>query len=365
MVETVLKKVKKTRLNVAKYPTGLDDKVKDFEYKVLLQNQRSGKPRVVGIVGLGGVGKTTLAKELFKRKSSHYSTSCFLFDVRENAGKNSLIFLQRKLLKSLTGLDKPIDSIDEGIETIKQHLSSCHALIILDDVDHVDQVDALVPDQTGLCSDSLVLITSRDNDVLTSSGVEQSSIYKLTGLNQQYSRELFCSHAFSRPYPLLGFESLVNRFLEACDGLPLSLKVFGALLCGKNDTSYWEDQLDSLQQILPTEIMQRLAISYEALDIEDQQIFLDIACFFIGKNRDMAIRLWKGSGWKGLLGFQNLQHKCLVDLDSENNVHMHDHLRDLGRVVAEASLPRRLWRCTNNIEDLLQSSVSSQSPNHV
>jgi hypothetical protein len=173
--------------------------------------------------------------------------------------------LQKKLLKSLTGSDNPINSVDEGIGMLRKHLSSTNALVIIDDVDHVDQVYALLPHQTVLHSDSLILITSRNKDVLISSGVEESSIYNLTGLTTQHSLELFCLHSFNQPHPLPEFESLVNKFLEACGGLPLSLKVFGALLNGK-DTSYWEDQLNKLGRILPNEIKQRLQISYDALD---------------------------------------------------------------------------------------------------
>eukprot|EP00253_Pinus_taeda_P011449 PITA_11449 len=315
VVERVLKLVKKQRFNVAEYPMDLDKKVKELESIVVSQGQQSGKPRVVGIVGFGGIGKTTLAEEFFNKRSSNYRKSYFFSDIRENAARSYLRSLQKKILLGLTQLDLRIESVGEGIEVLKEQLSSFHALIILDDVDNVNQLEVLLPIQNVLHSDSLILITSRDRDVLRRSGIEHSSIYNLTGLNTQHSTDLFCLHAFRQPHGLQGFEYLVEKFVEACDGLPLSLKMFGALLYGKNDKSYWQYQLDKLQ--VPTEIQQRLKISYDSLNREEQQIFLDIACFFIGEDRDMAIRIWDGSGWNGLWGFQSIQNKCLVELTSE------------------------------------------------
>jgi hypothetical protein len=361
LVQRILKEVPKPPLFVAKYKIGLQEKLDDFERTVLSQLEGQGQlqAKVVGIVGSGGIGKSTLAKEFFNTKRSNYNCSSFLFDVRENADKKSINTLQSKLIKDLIGRDISIERWEEGIGILEGNLKSFHALIVLDDVDHRDQLDAFLRIKFVLDPKSLILVTSRDKHVLRSVWIVESSIYHLKGLDRPNSLELFCWHSFFQPHPPPEFVDLVDRFVKACDGLPLSLQVFGALLCQENDRSYWEEQLNGLQK-LPADIQLRLKISYDSLDPEEQQIFLDIACFSIGENKDKWIRIWRGSGWKGSAGFRNLENKCLVEVNSQKKIRMHHHLKDLGREIAkEESMPRRLWSATiNDVYDLLEQSSS-------
>lgn len=138
VVEEVLKVVPKLPLHVANYPTGLANKVADFKKKVLLQKHESAEARVVGIVGLGGVGKTTLAKEFFNSERTKYRRSSFLSDVREKHHGGSLDTLQGQLIKDLNQLDLQINNTAKGISLIKRHLSGSNALMVVDDVDHID-----------------------------------------------------------------------------------------------------------------------------------------------------------------------------------------------------------------------------------
>lgn len=174
----------------------------------------------------------------------------------------------------------------------------------------------------------------------------------MPGLNLSHARQLFCWHAFLQPSAPAEFETIVQDFLRACDGLPLSLKVLGAQLYGIKSKDYWKSQLDKISRILPGDIKKRLQVSYDSLDEEEREMFLDVACFLIGETKSTAIALWDGMDLSGLHGLQTLVNKCLVELVyedrvsnifKEDNIRMHDHLRDMGKEIAGTQSSYRLW----------------------
>lgn len=261
--------------------------------------------------------------------------SYFFYDVNETARRSfSLHNLLSKLLQGLTHLDLQVEGVDEGINLFTEHVSSFPSLVILDNVVHWRQLHALLSVLSVLHSGSLILITCREEEVLKCPGVQEPSIYKLNCLDTEDSRELFCTHAFGKPRPQKRFQNLADKFLRACNGLPLTLKVFGALLRRK-DKSSWREQFNKLRQISPDHIEKRLQLCYDDLYEEEKMIFLHIACCCIGEKRDLAVGLWDASGSGGLSVFKNLQKRCLVDVDSEDCLFMHEYLRELGRSIAD------------------------------
>eukprot|EP01018_Ginkgo_biloba_P021916 Gb_35242 [translate_table: standard] len=340
IINSVIKEVKRVPLEVAEHPVGVDKIVHDFNCQLQSKNVN-----IAGIVGIGGCGKTTLAKEIYNRKRALFKASSFLYDVREASARNDLKTLQSKLLNDLVHIDCKINTTSEGKDILRDRLRNRSGfLLVLDDIDHEDQLDAFVAKDMGMTGGkNLMLVTTRDKSVLRRSGI--SMIFEVKGLNAKHARELFCWHAFLQPHPAVGFGDLVEDFLKSANGLPLSLKVLGGHLYGRYEKSYWETELKKISRILPRDIRQRLKISYDALEEEEKQIFLDIACFFIGEDKNKAIFIWEGSGWSGLHGFETLEYKCLVEVDDNNCLRMHDHLRDLGRdIAADESHFSRLWR---------------------
>ncbi|XP_059064017.1 disease resistance protein RUN1 isoform X2 [Cryptomeria japonica] len=341
IVNCVLNLIRKVPFEVAKHPVGLNATVEDFEKTTLQSTRVDQSVQIVGIWGMGGSGKTTLAKDLYNRRYSSLERSSFLFDVRDAASKGLLHNKQIKLLDDLGIKDETLDNIEQGKGILARRLRSARVFIVLDDVDHISQLDALLPPRGSLGWGSLIIVTTREREVLTCWGI--SCIYKMRALNEIHAKQLFCWHAFLRPCPVEGFEKLVEKFVKVCDGLPLSLRVFGAQLYGKSNKDYWESQLQKIVRILPADVKNRLKVSYDALDYEEKEAFLDAACFFIGEEKSLAIEVWEGSKWSGLCSLETLVNRCLLEVDEMDCIKMHDHFRDLGREISSQQSPYRLW----------------------
>ncbi|GLJ34279.1 hypothetical protein SUGI_0688910 [Cryptomeria japonica] len=235
---------RKRELDDVEYLVELDGTIKSFERSTLQKNVN-----IVGIVGMGGCGKTTLANEIFRRQRSRFSGSSFLLDVSKAAKENGLYMLQKQVLDDLLGhIDAlTIDSINEGKIILAHQLKNRRVLIVLDSIDNVYQLDALLPERNILGSGSLVIVTTRDVGVLKSYGI--CSVYMMKGLDSLHAKKLFCLHAFSQRHKISEIDYLDEKLSSACGGQPLSLQVLGGLH-GRESKDVWSARLDKIRDVL-------------------------------------------------------------------------------------------------------------------
>ncbi|TYK18302.1 disease resistance protein RPP4-like [Cucumis melo var. makuwa] len=148
-----------TLLYVAKYPVEIDSKL---EYMKLRSHNLFGKSNkfhywtqheyefdigvyLVGIYVIGGIGKTTLAKALYNKIASQFEGCCFLSNVKEASKQfDGLAQLQESLLYEIITVDLKVVNLDRGINIMRNRLRSKKVLIVLDDVDKLKQLEALV-----------------------------------------------------------------------------------------------------------------------------------------------------------------------------------------------------------------------------
>ncbi|KAH9330424.1 hypothetical protein KI387_002532, partial [Taxus chinensis] len=157
---------------------------------------------------MGGSGKTTLAKEIYNRKFLSMDRSSFVFNVRDAEAKCVLHKKQRRLLEDPGVKGVSFDDTEQGKAILASRLISVSVLIVLDDVDHTDQMDALLPAKDILGRGSLVIVTTTDKKVLQSRDI--SSVYEMKKLDPLHAKQRFCSKDVE--YLNLGREYLNQLF---------------------------------------------------------------------------------------------------------------------------------------------------------
>ncbi|XP_030518044.2 disease resistance protein RPV1-like [Rhodamnia argentea] len=337
IVTKVLSELKKAYLVVTDSLVGVDHSVKEILGMI---GTNMDDVKIVGIHGMGGIGKTTLAKVVYNKLSRDFAHCCYLDDVRDTSNLKGIVHLQNRLISNLSGqAHPPVDCVDEGIRMIEERFSSLEALILLDDVDENSQLSALLGRCCCFGPGTLILITTRNEIVLRKFDVKL--IYPVGEMDLKRSLQLFSKHAFRRDHPPLEKLEQSREIVKIAQGLPLVLEVMGSALslCAQRE-DIWNEYLEKWKKGRIEAIQSKLMISYEALDPCQKQIFLDIAYLFIGYDKNTAMYLWEDCELFPAHGLEVLQMMSLIKIEKDNKLWMHDHLKDLGREIAQNS---RLW----------------------
>ncbi|XP_031116704.1 TMV resistance protein N-like [Ipomoea triloba] len=326
-------------MDLAKYPVGIDSRVKDIEN--LLQCQTNDGVKMIGIFGTGGVGKTNLAKTIYNMNYLRFEGSSFIANVRSEASGGRLARLQEKLVcETLKRKIHEIDNVDRGITLIKRILPSKKVLIVLDDIDHRNQLNSLAGQRDWFGSGSIIIITTRDVHLL--SNLRAHEKYEVNMLSFDESLQLLSWHAFGVPVPLEEYSELSKTIASYTKGLPLALEVIGSHLQGKS-VQEWRDDVEKLKKIPHGDVQEILKISYDALDDDTQYIFLDIACFFIGDDKNKITILEACDFFPGS-GIKTLADRCLLTINKDEKFEMHDLVRDMGREIVRKESPKELGK---------------------
>uniref|UniRef100_A0A6N2MZI6 TIR domain-containing protein n=1 Tax=Salix viminalis TaxID=40686 RepID=A0A6N2MZI6_SALVM len=277
VVNDVACKLGNKTLHVAKHPEGISSKVQGVIS--LLRGARNNFG-IVGIYGIAGIGKTTIAKVVFNNLYFGFEGSSFHSGVKEISDKSTgLVELQECLLHDIL---KPnvwkINNVYEGMNLIKERLHHKNVLVVFDDVDKREQLEALMERDVGLVMEG--------------------------------------------NHPAKDYEELLEKVVDYCQGLPLALKILVSHLSIR-DKAGWEIDIAHWQNIPHDDIQ-------ESLD----EVFLDIACFFVGKDKDyVADIVGARYGCHPEVAFRALIGRSLIRIDTKNRLWMHDIVRNMGREI--------------------------------
>nr|XP_043626694.1 disease resistance protein RUN1-like [Erigeron canadensis] len=360
IVNDIRQKVDYNALYIRDKLVGMKEDVVEIE---LWLQDPSPSSTILLIHGMGGIGKTTIAKCVYNKNCREYDGCCFLKSINENG----LLRLQSQLLSTICKSQKEetIWNEDEGTTKIMKAIHNKKVLLVLDDVATPSQLDALLGPET-LYSGSKVIITTRHMSLLTAFTVPPK-VKTIKTLSTNDSVELFSLYAFPQNQPIEPYYSQseqVRQVIHYCKGLPLALKVLGSNLRGKNNAQ-WKDAMSKLEKY-PLDVIQRvLQLSYDSLeDQHDKDLFLHIACFFVGKDEDFIVSVLGECKLYPIIGIKNLIDRSLLYIES-GKVEMHQLIRDMGKEVVRQESPKdpgkrsRLWEHEDCI-NVLQENVGSK-----
>ncbi|GAU50350.1 hypothetical protein TSUD_296720 [Trifolium subterraneum] len=363
IVEEVLKKITLgITLHAGDYQVGLKPKLQ--RVISLLNVGSDDTVHMVGIYGIGGIGKTTLALEVYNSIVHQFQCSCFL-KVRENYNKNGLV-LQQMLLSKIVEKNIDINSVEEGISILQKMLSKKKVLLLLDDVDNEKQLQAIAGKPNWFGLGSRIIITTRDRRLLTLHGVEDEHKYELKELNDKDAFELVKRNAFKNEKTdrvNTDYVHVLERAVAYASGLPLALEVIGSHFSNRK-VEECECALDQCERVPDKRIQMTLQLSFDALEEEEKSVFLDIACCFKGWSLTRVEQILHAHhSYSIKKHIIVLVEKSLIKINEYGDVTLHDLIEDMGKDIVRQESPNpgersRLWASKDIYQVLKDNKVS-------
>ncbi|XP_045787764.1 disease resistance protein RPV1-like isoform X2 [Trifolium pratense] len=322
IVKVVLKRLDHGRLVNSKGIVGIGKQISNVESLLQLESQ---DVRAIGIWGMSGIGKTTIAEEVYSKLCSEYDGCYSMTDVREECRKNGIMSLKKEIYSTLLKQqDLDIDTRSGLPSSVVRMLRRMKVLVVLDGVNDLQQLNYLIGSTTldWFGNGSRIIITSGDKQVLVERGVD---IYEVKALDFDDSLMLFNMYAFEQNHAYQEeYYELSKMMVKHAAGIPPALEHLGRRLRGK-DIEAWEKQLGRLKKRVPIKKVHEIfKLSYNDLDRHEQKILLDIACFFDGlnlKNDDIQL-LVKDRDYSLADELDSLINKALITISPDNVVSM-------------------------------------------